>query len=61
MDALEVQEEQSSLPLDKLAAIGIKIRDAKDKRTSDYKDNNALTLKVRWKCSKPRCWRLAKQ
>jgi len=39
MDALEVQDEvtSSSLPLDKLAAIYIKIRDAKDKLTADYK------------------------
>jgi hypothetical protein len=39
MDALEVQDEvtTSSLPLDKLAAIYIKIRDAKDKLTADYK------------------------
>lgn len=39
MDVLEVQDEvtTSSIPLDKLAAIYIKIRDAKDTLTSDYK------------------------
>jgi hypothetical protein len=39
MDVLEVQDEvtTSSLPLDKLAAIYIKIRDAKDTLTSKYK------------------------
>ena len=39
MDALEVQDEvtTSSLPLDKLAAIYIRIRDAKDTLTSKYK------------------------
>jgi hypothetical protein len=43
MDALEVQDEvtTSSLPLDKLAAIYIKIRDAKDKLTADYKQQYA--------------------
>ena len=43
MDALEVQDEvtSSSLPLDKLAAIYIKIRDAKDKLTADYKQQYA--------------------
>jgi hypothetical protein len=43
MDALEVQDEvtTSPLPLDKLAAIYIKIRDAKDKLTSDYKQQYA--------------------
>ena len=43
MDALEVQDEvtTSSLPLDKLAAIYIKIRDAKDKLTADYKQRYA--------------------
>ena len=41
MDALEVQGEQPSLPLDKLAAIYIKIRDAKDTLTSDYKKQYA--------------------
>ena len=43
MDALEVQDEvtTSSLPLDKLAAIYIKIRDAKDKLTADYKQQCA--------------------
>lgn len=43
MDALEVQDEvtTSSLPLDKLAAIYIKIRDAKDKLTADYKQHYA--------------------
>ena len=43
MDALEVQDEvtTSSLPLDKLAAIYIKIRDAKDKLTADYKKQYA--------------------
>ena len=43
MDALEVQDEvtSSSLPLDKLAAIYIKIRDAKDKLTADYKKQHA--------------------
>lgn len=39
MNVLEVQDEvtTSSIPLDKLAAIYIKIRDAKDTLTSDYK------------------------
>ena len=43
MDALEVQDEVTSpsLPLDKLAAIYIKIRDAKDKLTADYKEQYA--------------------
>lgn len=43
MDALEVQDEVTSpsLPLDKLAAIYIKIRDAKDKLTADYKQQYA--------------------
>jgi len=41
MDVLEVQGDQSSLPLDKLAAIYIKIRDAKDKLTADYKQQYA--------------------
>lgn len=43
MDVLEVQDEvtTSSLPLDKLAAIYIKIRDAKDKLTADYKQRYA--------------------
>jgi len=41
MDALEVQGEQPSLPLDKLAAVYIKIRDAKDTLTSDYKKQYA--------------------
>ncbi len=41
MDVLEVQGDQSSLPLDKLAAIYIKIRDAKDKLTADYKQQCA--------------------
>ena len=43
MDVLEVQDEvtTSSLPLDKLAAIYIKIRDAKDKLTADYKQHYA--------------------
>ena len=41
MDALEVQGEQPSLPLDKLAAIYIKIRDAKDTLTTDYKKQYA--------------------
>jgi len=39
MDALEVQDEvtTSSIPLDKLTAIYIKMRDAKDTLTSKYK------------------------
>lgn len=43
MDALEVQDEVTSpsLPLDKLAAIYLKIRDAKDKLTADYKEQYA--------------------
>lgn len=43
MDALEVQDEvtTSSLPLDKLAGIYIKIRDAKDTLTADYKKQYA--------------------
>ena len=41
MDTLEVQGEQPSLPLDKLAAVYIKIRDAKDTLTSDYKKQYA--------------------
>ena len=43
MDVLEVQDEvtTSSIPLDKLAAIYIKIRDAKDKLTADYKQQYA--------------------
>ena len=43
MDALEVQDEVTSpsLPLDKLAAIYLKIRDAKDKLTADYKQQYA--------------------
>ena len=44
MDALEVQdgEPTPSLPLDKLAAIYIKIRDAKDTLTADYKKQYAV-------------------
>jgi hypothetical protein len=41
MDALEVQGEQPSVPLDKLTAIYIKMRDAKDKLTADYKQQYA--------------------
>ena len=43
MDALEVQDEVTSpsLPLDKLAALYIKIRDAKDTLTADYKQQYA--------------------
>jgi len=43
MDALEVQdgEPTHSLPLDRLAGIYIKIRDAKDKLTADYKQQYA--------------------
>ena len=41
MDALEVQGEQPSIPLDKLTAIYIKMRDAKDKLTADYKQQYA--------------------
>ena len=43
MDAIEVQDEVTSsfLPHDKLAAIYIKIRDAKDKLTADYKQQYA--------------------
>ena len=43
MDALEVQdgEPTHSLPLDRLAGIYIKIRDAKDKLTADYKKQYA--------------------
>ena len=41
MDALEVQGEQPSIPLDRLTAIYIKMRDAKDKLTADYKQQYA--------------------
>ena len=43
MDALEVQDEvtTSSIPLDKLAAVYIKIRDAKDDLTQTYKNKVA--------------------
>ena len=42
MDELEVQDgATSSVPLDKLAGIYIKIRDAKDKLTADYKKQYA--------------------
>jgi hypothetical protein len=41
MNELEVQGEQPSVPLDKLTAIYIKMRDAKDKLTADYKQQYA--------------------
>ena len=43
MDALEVQDEVTtpSIPLDKLVAIYLKMRDAKDKLTTDYKQKYA--------------------
>jgi hypothetical protein len=56
MDVLEVQDEvtTSSIPLDKLAAIYIRIRDAKDDLTETTKQKSLISMS-RWAYLKHRC------